>query len=977
MALAGCPSDSGGDGTQTGTTVPAGTATDSSPESVGLAESATEALSLAEVGRESVEDSQVVGYRPTGDASTMVGEFATGTGSGPPAGRTVLASRMDIPEVFVPVGDEPEIDGDRVGVFAPAGARDGDVTPSDLLVFVPGSELGDVTVVNDTTRLLGGGETVPDSRWLPDQVWSASEGWAGTTAWIPSSNWVPENTWIADRDWVPNTDPTSARVVVPDTGTGVADGYGESVQEGARLSAEHALVVVPGEAALPDVTWTSETIFDAGLPAGMGPATAGVSVVAGSDDPSSLLTTAPGRRAVSLATTGGADPLEWVADPVRLDRTDHFDPADGPFQRGDGNGGGEMRSYGGIVAGSNGPFAAIAHLLSRESTTVIGADLTPVGSTTQFDDGAYERVFPRSRLHESRGYTWVAASDDRETATPTPTATPTATETETPEPAEGTRLECGSELPGQITEDTVLQRGCTYTVSSNSGPNVKEGARLSIEPGVEIEVQQGTTIAVDDGAISAQGTEDNPIEIYGSDAEPGYWGGILVDTDSPDNELTHVTIADAGGVYWSAALSVNGATIRSCTVRNSSTGGIRVDESGDLVDFRDNTIENVGGPPIKIHANKLGALTGTTTFRNNDQSHVLVGLRGRNSETVTDDATWPAMAIPYECNNGLDVQSSVDIDPGATFQFREGGPYGLFVSEGGQLRADASDGDPITFRGVEETPGSWRGILVRTETDNLLDNVEVRHGGGGYREATVGVGIDSPGSLAVRNSTIAEGASVGFLATDDADIREFRDNAFEDVAGSPIQLHANKLGALTGTSTFQGNDQSHVLVGLRGRNSETVTDDATWPAMAVKYEANNSLDVQASVDIDPGATFQFQQEGPYGLFVSEGGQLRADASGGNPVIFRGVEDTPGFWRGIFVHTEVDNLLRNVVVSDGGGGYRSANIGVGISDPGALTIRNSTVSDSAGWGIIFEDGSFTEENNTFENNASGDVQRPDE
>ena len=40
----------------------------------------------------------------------------------------------------------------------------------------------------------------------------------------------------------------------------------------------------------------------------------------------------------------------------------------------------------------------------------------------------------------------------------------------------------------------------------------------------------------------------------------------------------------------------------------------------------------------------------------------------------------------------------------------------------------------------------------------------------------------------------------------------------------------------------------------------------------------------------------------------------------------------------------------------------------------LTIENSTISDSGGWGIDFvqDDNSFSQSGNTFSNNAFGDI-----
>jgi hypothetical protein len=542
---------------------------------------------------------------------------------------------------------------------------------------------------------------------------------------------------------------------------------------------------------------------------------------------------------------------------------------------------------------------------------------------------------------------------------------------------QGRRLECGTQLPPEITEDTVLQRGCQYTVQDD-GVYISQDATLSIEPGVEIEVDAGNEFIVSaDGTISAQGTEDEPIEFYGSTEQRGHWHGIEINSDDPDNELSHVNVANAGGGFaaiFMHRVDAAQATIRNCTVRASGAVGIAAERNGDLVDFRNNHIENAQGPPIHIHPAQLASLTGTTTFANNDESHVLVQPdMAYGGRAITEDGTWPALDLPYEVPGEIDIQSEIDIDPGATFQFQQGGPIRLFVSEGGQLVADASEGDPITLRGVENSPGSWGGLFIRTTADNLLDNVVVRHGGGGYRGANVGVDIDGEGVLTIRNSTIEDGASAGVNATNSAELAGFENNTFQNMQGPPLDLHPNRMGDLGGTSTFRNNEASYVLVGSDDNN---VTGDGTWPAMDIPYQFNSTVSIQAEIDIDSGATLEFRQGGPRRLFVGGDGQLVADASDGDPITFRGVEDSPGSWGGLFIRTTADNLLDNVVVSDGGGGYRGANIGVGIDAPGSLTVQNSEISDSAGWGIILDTGTLTEENNTFQNNADGAVQRPE-
>lgn len=970
--LAGCPdgesagTETGGDSTQT--TAPATTSTpdgtDGSPEQTGdaveLGAAVVEDLGLTEVGRESVANAgTVVGYRRERDTSTLVEAFIESTTQGPPAGRAMLASHLGFDEVGLPVADAPRVAAERAGVFVPAGARaGGDVTAGDTLVIVPGTELGEVTVRDESTRVVRGGQGVPSHRWLPDWQWLLDRGWTEMGNWFPSPNWVPHTGWRV-RQWVSPSEPAAAPVVVTGDRNGFASGFGESVERGVTLPVEDALLVVPGTTALRTATWSPERVFDAGIAAPMGGATSGVAVLSGADvSVDGLLTGSVGTRAVSMVTTDESGSAQWQAGPTRLDQS-HFQPAGGAYQGEFQQGSPEIQTYGGVISGQDGLAAVVAHVAipaasDSESedepalSAIVGVDWSPIGSAASVQNGDFDRAFPRVRLHNSRGFTWVAGGgtiDSRE---------------EEPDP-EGQALDCGTDLPPQITENTVLQEGCTYTVPEGiGGVEVTDGVTLSIEPGVEIEVAEGTGININSGGtISAKGTEDSPIEIYGSAEERGHWRGLEIRSDDPDNELEHVTVAHAGGGFaaiYMHRVDAAQATIRNCTVRESGSVGIAAEANGKLVDFRNNRIENSQGPPMRIHPAQLASLTGTTTFANNDTSHVLVQPdMAYGGGTITEGGTWPGLDLPYEVTGGIDIQSEVTIAAGATFQFQQGGPIRLFVSEDGQLVADASDGEPVTFQGAAGTPGSWGGLFIRTTRDNLLDNAIVRHGGGGYRDANIGVGVDDPGSLTLRNSTVSKGASAGVLATRDARLVDFRNNTFENMQGPPLDLQPDRVGELSGTSTFRNNEASYVLV---GSDYNTVTEDATWPAMGVPYESSTSITIESTIDIEPGATVQFQ-EGTKRLYVDGGGQLVADASGGDPIMIRGAEQTPGHWAGLFLRT-AGNVLRNVTVRDGGGGYREATVGVGMDSAGSVEVQDSTIANSSTVGIrVTGDGTLGE------------------
>ena len=95
-----------------------------------------------------------------------------------------------------------------------------------------------------------------------------------------------------------------------------------------------------------------------------------------------------------------------------------------------------------------------------------------------------------------------------------------------PEPAP----EQESVLSGDITENVTLKSGSTYELQG--AYTVKEGATLTIEPGVNIIAKKGATVSFilvqQGGKINAQGTADSPIVMTSDVKEHGAWGGIHI-----------------------------------------------------------------------------------------------------------------------------------------------------------------------------------------------------------------------------------------------------------------------------------------------------------------------------------------------------------------------------------------------------------------------------------------------------------------
>jgi len=129
----------------------------------------------------------------------------------------------------------------------------------------------------------------------------------------------------------------------------------------------------------------------------------------------------------------------------------------------------------------------------------------------------------------------------------------------------------------------------TCTWSSLDAPYRATGslgvyAPLTIDPGARILFESGETMTVwEDGALSAVGTADAPIEFNGVEQTPGYWGGLrFYHSNDAANRLEFVEISCGGG-YYGGNLDLDGGssapvriTVESCTITKSGSYGIDV-----------------------------------------------------------------------------------------------------------------------------------------------------------------------------------------------------------------------------------------------------------------------------------------------------------------------------------------------------------------------------------------------------------------
>ena len=325
--------------------------------------------------------------------------------------------------------------------------------------------------------------------------------------------------------------------------------------------------------------------------------------------------------------------------------------------------------------------------------------------------------------------------------------------------------------------------GVPYRVAAGSPIYVHDelevaaGATVSFENDAGLEIEQGD----EPGRLVAEGTESDRITFTGEQETRGYWGGIeFVTSNDVQNSLQYCDI-EYGGAYsydlslvGSANLTVwdgSRIAIDNCTISDADGFGIFLSSRETTVDsFENNELTNNADGAAKASVYLAQYLSDTSTYTGNDDDIVMVPVSTLLSE---ESATWDGIDVRYRVGDEspIRVYGDLTIEAGATVSF--GQSSSLEIEGGqttgtGQLVADGTADEQITFTAENEEAGYWNGIeFYNTDRDNSMEQCVVEYGGG----AVFGLELDRTGNvvvwdesdLSITDCTLRDSDGFGFL----------------------------------------------------------------------------------------------------------------------------------------------------------------------------------------------------------------------
>lgn len=357
---------------------------------------------------------------------------------------------------------------------------------------------------------------------------------------------------------------------------------------------------------------------------------------------------------------------------------------------------------------------------------------------------------------------------------------------------------------------------------------------------------------------------------------------------------------------------------------------------------------------------------------------------------VTANLTLTRACSPYMIDTDIVVNgnATLTIEAGVTLQFDMGVQISIGYLSAARLVAVGTATSPIIFTSSIALPsaGDWSGIVLLSGTTagTQIAYASMDYCGSGTA-CLQGTGV-KPNRVTIDHVTIKHvGATANGIQEDDVDSNFAISNCtFSNIQTSTSQQYAISVSAasfagIDSTNTFNGG----ALIELQGG---TVAASTTWknPGTPVAVTSNLSLDGTPApvLNIAAGTKFEFAQGKLFDIAYSSGGNLKVNGTSTALVTFTSfnTSQAAGDWAGIMVWSGGQATITYANVSYGGNDQASASISgdISVADTGAtLVISNSTLSNSKSFGIYVPCTSstastVTNTNNTFPNNASGDV-----
>ncbi|WP_036385796.1 hypothetical protein [Muricauda sp. MAR_2010_75] len=498
---------------------------------------------------------------------------------------------------------------------------------------------------------------------------------------------------------------------------------------------------------------------------------------------------------------------------------------------------------------------------------------------------------------------------------------------------------------------------------------IKSTAKLTINPGVRVAFAENAALTItSSGTLISEGEVEDEKKVYlvGQNATPGYWAGILLQSDDEQNILKYTVINHAGAendLYATKAAvwmdDFSKLSVESSVFDENEGLQIYVAPSAVINSFTTNYFKgslNVGHV-IALPAHEVKKIQPGNQFWDGDVAVTTTFLD--SGEIIT----WGQYL--YTLLEDLKIIDGTTLELPQYASITVSQDKQIAAMNGGAIKALGTDGKWVEFKGVENVAGYWKGIFIQHSDNNpsKFEHAVIQNAGSsplaGSQPASIHLG--PYGVASIDHTNINEGAGDGIEATSEgAQITSFVENQIRGQAGYPMAVSTKNVAVIDYYTHFTNNGIPKVRVDGNypiASDLETVWAGFNHSNMSYHIKGlSKDLVVWSGLKLAEGVIIEMENDARIVVEDANGreGYINALGSANKHIVFKNTNEMAGSWYGFtFSNSNASNHFDYVEVLHGGkkvANSFSANIIIDNSPEGKLTISNSIIGFSGQHGI---------------------------
>jgi hypothetical protein len=503
--------------------------------------------------------------------------------------------------------------------------------------------------------------------------------------------------------------------------------------------------------------------------------------------------------------------------------------------------------------------------------------------------------------------------------------------------------------------------------------------RLTIEPGNTVKGVSGAQIQIGiggsyGGELYAIGTVVSPITFTSHNGAAGGWNGIYF-TDWSDNwggvSVMDYCIIEKGNDYNLFSENTVQPTINNSKIQSAFLDGVRNSNSTNTIQ---NTqfLNNGRYPYYFLNPNANPVHTGNIYTGN------VINRIALAAGTYPFDRTLNNDNVPYLALNDLVMglygsHSRLTVQPGVIVEFEVGKKLqlGYANSYGGDLFAEGTAGSQIIFRPYNGVAGGWEGIYFTDFNDNWSGTSSMKYctveKGNLYN-----INCETTGQPTIENCIIQNSLHDGLIEYNSSPL--VKNCQFVNNGGYPIVYTNWTCDSYLKGNTYTGNNPNYIALsgGEYNANRTLYNDGVPYRILGDIVMAQYGW--HSRLTIKPGVTLAFEpgKKIQLGWPNSYGGDLWAEGNADSIITFKPYNNAVGGWDGIYFTDWNDNWsgtssLKYCNVE------KAANYNILAESSGQPYMEHCILTQSTGNGLKLTSSTITIRNSTFSNNASYGIQ----